>query len=162
MLSKHQGKGPIPAAQLGFVGRKLRNDLHHLVLDAFQKSGLTQAELADRLGADKSLVCRQLGAPGNWTIDTVAKMLFAINGSYVVAATVDADTPALANYTQPSWLQGKVLPPPPAFAGGGPSTVVMTIAPATAKPGVKPNAPIIASGGPGNATSIKPLEIAAE
>lgn len=122
-LSKHKGDEPVPSAQLAFVGRRLRNDLHHLVLDAFGKSGLTQAELARRMGADKGQVCRQLGAPGNWTIDTVGKLLFAINGSFVVVAAMDADAPALSNYTQPAWLQGR-LPALPAMTEGVTSAIV--------------------------------------
>ena len=43
------------------------------------------------MGKDRSLLSRQLSTPSNWTIDTVVKMLFAINGTLVVLATMDAD-----------------------------------------------------------------------
>lgn len=126
-LSKHTSGDPIPSAQLAYVGRKLKNDLHDLTLRAFMEEGLSQAELAQRLGVDKAQVSRWLGAPGNWTIDTAAKLLFAINGSFISVATIDPDNPSLANFTQPSWMVGK-LPPLPATAEGT-HTVMATFHP---------------------------------
>ena len=104
-LSKPQGDGPIPPALLSYVGRKLKNDFFHLVLDAFQTSNMTQAELAKKVGMDKGQLHRQLGAPGNWTIDTVAKLLFAINGNVVLPTSVDVEASAPANMTEPDWLR---------------------------------------------------------
>ena len=104
-LSKPQGDGPIPPALLSYVGRKLKNDFFHLVLDAFQTSNMTQAELAKKVGMDKGQLHRQLGAPGNWTIDTVAKLLFAINGNVVLPTSVDVEASAPANMTEPEWLR---------------------------------------------------------
>lgn len=159
-LSKHTGDDSIPSAQLAFVGRKLRNDLHDLVLRAFSKEKLTQAELAHRMGVDKAQVCRTLGAPGNWTIDTVAKLMFAINGSLVVVGSVDADSPALANYTQPSWLAGK-LPPLPATAEGT-NTVIATFSPPRSGPTVGGSFGLGARNLPAQQNIVPAIRIAAE
>lgn len=127
MLSKPKGVEPIPLGIQSFVSENLKNDCYHLVLDAFKKSGLSQAELAKKIGKDKALINRQLSTPSNWTIDTVAKLLFAINGNIVVLNSVDADTLALANYTQPSWLQVH-LPSLP-VNGDGTTTLSVTFTP---------------------------------
>ena len=104
ILSKPTGDEPIAPALLSYVARKLKNDFYHQVMDAFIKSGISQADLAKKLDADKGQLSRQLSAPGNWTIDTVAKMLFAINGHVFVPQTLDVDSRAPANMTQPTWL----------------------------------------------------------
>jgi hypothetical protein len=44
------------------------------------RSGITRAELARRLGKGADRVSRMLGGPANWTIITLADLLFAIGG----------------------------------------------------------------------------------
>lgn len=117
MLSKPTGIEPIPSGIQSFVSETLKNNCYHLVLDAFNKSGLSQADLAKRMDKDKALINRQLSTPSNWTIDTVARLLFAINGSIVALDSIGADSPSFANYTQPYWLKGR-LPPPSAHGDG--------------------------------------------
>ena len=63
--------------------------------------------------------------------------MFAINGSLVVVGSVDADAPALSNYTQPSWLAGK-LPPSPTGTEGRVG-VLVTISPVASKQNARPN-----------------------
>lgn len=58
-----------------------RAELHALVLDAFERANISQVTLAKRLGKRPEQVSRILAGPGNWTIDTVAELLFAIDGS---------------------------------------------------------------------------------
>ncbi|MEC7593676.1 MAG: hypothetical protein VYA64_09600, partial [Pseudomonadota bacterium] len=53
----------------------------------FRKSGLTQAELARRMGRRPEVVSRMLGAPGNWRLDTVSDLLFAISGAEAAFTT---------------------------------------------------------------------------
>lgn len=132
-LSKPQGDGPIPPALLSYVGRKLKNDFYHLVLAAFQTSNMTQAELATKAGMDKGQLNRQLGAPGNWTIDTVAKLLFAINGNVVLPTSVDVEASARANMSEPDWLRD---------ASPAPISKVTAITPS------HPNTPQNATGAP--------------
>lgn len=135
LLSKPpSGSSRIPSGTLALVSRQLRNELHHIVLLAFKESGMSQAEVAARLGADKAQVSRQLGAPGNWTIDTAAKLLFAINGHVWSLATEDPDSRNLANFTQPDWL-GTSLP-----SGSSPVAKSATIIHAIPHSGAGPSA----------------------
>ncbi len=105
-LSKPIGDGAIPPTVLSYVGRKLRNDFYHMVMSEFNRSGLSQAELAKKLKIDRGQLHRHLGGPGNWTIDTAAKLLFAINGNLVCLDTQDPDLGSPANLTRPTWLTG--------------------------------------------------------
>jgi len=63
-----------------------------MVLDAFNKSGLTQKELADRLGWDEGRVSRCLGASSNWTLKTISALLAAIG--------VDLDDPGYTSFQE--------------------------------------------------------------
>jgi hypothetical protein len=78
-----------------------------MVIKEFKKSGVSQADLTRRLGGDVSRVCRLLGAPGNWTLNTVSDLLFAISGAepvYSVKYPLDAPP---RNYTGANWLKGQ-------------------------------------------------------
>jgi hypothetical protein len=79
--------------------------VHELVLNEFKKSGLTQAELARRMNKRPDVVCRLIGAPGNWGLDTVSDLLFAISHAEVGYSTLYPLDGAARNYTHPSWLQ---------------------------------------------------------
>lgn len=91
-LARPSGNSAIPSAQLSYVGQMLRNDLHDLVLRAFRDEGLTQSDLAQRLGVDEAQAGRWLGAPGHWAVETAARLLFAINGN-TIAVGVQSDRP---------------------------------------------------------------------
>lgn len=91
ILSKPIDGEPIPQALLAYVGQKLRNDVYHIVMSAFKESNLTQAELATKVGMDRGQLNRLLSSPGNWTLDTGAKLLFAINGSLLKPLAWDLD-----------------------------------------------------------------------
>jgi plasmid maintenance system antidote protein VapI len=73
---------PIPAGTLEYFRARLRSKFHQLVLDEFLRqedsSGLTKAELARRIGKGAHQVNRWLGAPGNWTLQTVSDLLLAM------------------------------------------------------------------------------------
>jgi hypothetical protein len=58
-----------------------------LVMREFKKAGISRATLARRLGKRPEQVSRLLGGPGNWTLDTVSDLLFAINGAEPEYAT---------------------------------------------------------------------------
>lgn len=103
-LSKPKDGEKVSSAVLTFFGQRLRNDLHQVVLEAFRKSDISQTELATRLNKDKGQISRLLGAPGNWTIDTFATMLFAINGHMARIDTVAVESLPQSNAKEPSWL----------------------------------------------------------
>jgi len=79
-----------------------------LVHKELKKSGLSKAELADRIGKGQDRIAHILAAPGNWTLDTVSDLLFAINGyevDYKVSSPLDK--PA-RNQNVPDWLSAPI------------------------------------------------------
>ncbi len=83
---------PIPEATFAELEARLQHRIHSMVLDAFNKSGLTQKELADRLGWDEARVSRCLGASSNWTLKTISALLAAIG--------VDLDDPGYTSFEE--------------------------------------------------------------
>lgn len=81
MLARPQGDAPVSERALGYVSASLRLEMYQLVLTAFREAKISQSTLAKRLGKRPEQVSRLLSGPGNWTIDTVAQLLFAIDGS---------------------------------------------------------------------------------
>jgi transcriptional regulator with XRE-family HTH domain len=55
--------------------------MYDIVIREFKKSGLTQAQLADRLGKTPDVICRLLSRPGNWESNTFADLMFGISGA---------------------------------------------------------------------------------
>lgn len=104
MLRNPEGAVQIPLGTLGYFRGRNRWRIYGLVLNEFKKSDLSQAELARRMGKRPEVISRLLGAPGNWGLDTVSDILFAISGaepSYSVTYPLDASP---RNDTQPHWL----------------------------------------------------------
>jgi len=69
-----------------------------------KKSGLSKAELADRTGKGADRIAHLLGAPGNWTLDTMSDLLFAISGAeidYRISYPLDQKP---RNQNHPEWL----------------------------------------------------------
>jgi hypothetical protein len=91
LLSELRQK-PIPEATLIELEARLQHRIHSMVLDAFNESGLSQKELADRLGWDTARVSRCLGTSGNWTLKTISALLAAIR--------VDLDDPSYTSFDE--------------------------------------------------------------
>jgi hypothetical protein len=73
------GSSPIPIEKLAYFRRRLRLHLHELVLEKFyQQETMTKADLARRIDRRPEVINRWLGAPGNWTLDTVSDLLIAM------------------------------------------------------------------------------------
>jgi len=81
VLSKPIGSDKISVGTLGYVRARNRQRAYDLVVRELKKSGITQAELARRLGKGQDAVSRLLSRPGNWELDTLSDLLFAISGS---------------------------------------------------------------------------------
>ncbi len=79
-LSNPHGNARIPVGTFGYFRSRNRNRIYDLVLGEFVRSGISQADLAQRMGRTPEVVCRWLGTPGNWTVDTISDLLFAIGG----------------------------------------------------------------------------------
>lgn len=76
-------RSEIPPEVLSYFRAWIKDQLHDLVVHEFlkQKSerpDLTQAEIARRLGRRPEQINRWLATPGNWTLETVSDLLFAI------------------------------------------------------------------------------------
>jgi plasmid maintenance system antidote protein VapI len=79
--------GVIPAAERAYFEQRLRNRLLSLLLSKFvdaQKSGLTKAELARRIGRTPDVINRWLGSPSNLTTDTICDLLLGISGEELI------------------------------------------------------------------------------
>jgi transcriptional regulator with XRE-family HTH domain len=91
-----------------------------------QEEGLTQLELAKRLGKDPGALSRALNAPGNWTMRTFGELVAALNGEAEISvapleepAKTARNSDAYSGYdiqdhprqgsTQPSVLQAEQL-----------------------------------------------------
>jgi transcriptional regulator with XRE-family HTH domain len=75
------GDGPIPGGKLAYFRERTRNNIYSYIIGKFlerEKIGFTQAKLARRVGIDPARINRMLGAPGNWTIDTISDLLLGI------------------------------------------------------------------------------------
>lgn len=72
---------PFSAGTLAYLEARAKNTFYDYVLTKFkeaEKNGLTRAKLARRLGKGPDHISRLLGAPGNWTLGTVAELLAGI------------------------------------------------------------------------------------
>ena len=99
-------RSTIPLGKIAFFRERFRNRLHQLVLQKFitleDTRGFSRADLARRIGRKPEQVTRWLGAPGNWTLDTVSDLLLGM------AAELDCDV---------TFLENKLaLPPQPEIA----------------------------------------------
>jgi hypothetical protein len=85
ILSKPTGADPIAPTSFGYLRARIKQSAYDLVIKEFKKSGLSQADLAKRLGKPNRTdqICKLLGGPGNWTLETVSDLMFAISGGVV-------------------------------------------------------------------------------
>lgn len=80
-LSEPTGAKKISAGILAYIRSRNRQRAYDLVVKEFKKSGLTQADLARRLGKPREVISRLLARPSNWETDTFSDLLFAISGA---------------------------------------------------------------------------------
>jgi transcriptional regulator with XRE-family HTH domain len=74
---------------LRYVRARRRQVYHSMVLAEFEKSGITQAQLARRIGKSPRRVSAWLSNPSNWESDTVADLIFAATGTIDVPFAVE-------------------------------------------------------------------------
>lgn len=79
----------IPDEKLNYFRARLKNRLHAMVLAQFMNlekdRQFTRADLARRLGKKPEQITRWLGAPGNWTLDTVSDLLLGMGNEPTLA-----------------------------------------------------------------------------
>lgn len=72
--------GPRNADELAvFAVEELRADIQYEILRAMDREGVTQAELAKRLGCSAAAVSQFLDDDANLTVESVAKLFLALN-----------------------------------------------------------------------------------
>lgn len=76
-----KSKEKISDGTFAYIAARNRQSLFNLIIREFKKSGLTQADLARRLGRTTDVVCRWLSRPRNMETDTASAILFAISGA---------------------------------------------------------------------------------
>jgi hypothetical protein len=102
------GNVQIPPGKLAYFQERLRGRIYHFVLSRFfeaERHGLTKALLARRLGSDPAVVSRLLGAPGNWTLDTVSNLLLGIAAEELEPASSSVLNRRPRNFVAPEWLR---------------------------------------------------------
>lgn len=88
-MSTLQSAGPsepadatkISLGTLGYIRGRHRQRQYDLVIREFKQSGISQRELADRLGKPPEVISRWLARPQNWEADTFSDLLFATSGA---------------------------------------------------------------------------------
>ena len=79
-LSKPIPGERVPPETLAYFSARAKRHAYDLVIRELEESKISRTELARRLGMDSGQLSRTLGGPGNWTIDTASRLLFAISG----------------------------------------------------------------------------------
>lgn len=80
-LREPSGTSRVPESTLAYFRTRNKHRMYSLVIGEFKRSGISQADLARRLGKGTDIVCRWLSSPGNWTLDTLSDLLFAATGA---------------------------------------------------------------------------------
>jgi hypothetical protein len=75
------GAAKLSLSTLDYMRRLNRQRAYELVRREFQRSGISEVELAGRLGKSKDAVAGLLNRPQNWDLDTVSDLLYAISGA---------------------------------------------------------------------------------
>jgi len=80
----------IPEQKLGYFRARLSNRMHDLILSTFleleKRKDVSRADIARRLNREPAQISRWLGAPGNWTLDTVSDLLLSMGHEPMVSS----------------------------------------------------------------------------
>jgi hypothetical protein len=106
-LSEIADGSPIPAGKIAYFEARLRNDLYNFVIGKFlekEKRGeITKAKLARRIGYDPAQLSRVLGAPGNWTLNTISNLLLGISAEELKPYSESLLDRPRRNHKVPDW-----------------------------------------------------------
>jgi hypothetical protein len=103
-LSKPTGDDEVPFDTYSYFRARAKRFAYDIVIKEFKKSGISKATLARRLGKGADRVSKMLAGPGNWTIDTLAELLFAISGGVPTFAVSYPLERPIRNFRRPEWL----------------------------------------------------------
>ena len=71
----------ISKGDLSYICARNRQQAYNLIISALKSSGLTQAELARRIGMRTDSMSRLLKMPQNWELNTFSKLYYGICGA---------------------------------------------------------------------------------
>lgn len=94
------GADRVSAEQIKLGGNLARERLSRYVRRAVSKSGLSQNEIADILGVNKSTISRLLGSSRNMTIESAGRIFRAL-GEFVVISSEPVPSPAQKGNIEP-------------------------------------------------------------
>jgi hypothetical protein len=121
---------PIPLGKLAYFRTRLRLELYDFILRRFHaQENLTKAELARRIHRSPDVVNRWLGAPGNWTIDTLSDLMIGM-GRFFVSFDDDSVVRALGHVAEQNTTSERP-----------PSSVSEAVSPRPNQPAVQPIQP---------------------
>jgi len=93
-----------------YFRERLRNRLYDLIireLEVYKAKGLTQTNLATRIGKGTDQISRLLSGPGNVTVDTVSDMLLGMSGAELEMTISHPHSSNSRNLRGPDWLTPK-------------------------------------------------------
>jgi hypothetical protein len=107
-LKEIKGGGQIPEGEKAYFRERLRNRLFNLIAGEYARQHdagtLSQAEIARRLTKSPAQINRWLGAPGNWTLDTVSDLLLAVSAAELEIGIRPLEESPRRNRRGPDWL----------------------------------------------------------
>lgn len=107
-LSEIRSGEPIPEGKLAYLRERTKNRIYNYILKRFlqkeSEEGFTRAELARRIGRRPEVITRILGAPGNWTLDTVSDLLVGICAEELEPCSAPLLDRSPRNYMGPDWI----------------------------------------------------------
>lgn len=107
LLSEIESTKTVPPVVLSYFQARLKNRLHDFIISKFfemeKTRGLTRADLARRIGRKPEVITRLLGAPGNWTLDTVSDLLIGIASEELELSASPIASKTFAATQIPNW-----------------------------------------------------------
>lgn len=103
-LSKPRRGEKIALFDVAYARSRNRNKAHSLLLEEFEKSRLSKAEVAKMLGKRPEQITRWLSGPANLTLDTISDLIFAIRGNFFSLKLNDDLSKGKSNQIYPEWL----------------------------------------------------------
>ena len=107
-LSKPEQGAKIHPYDLGFVRTRNKNKAHSLLLELFDQSHLSKADLARMLNKQPEQITRWLAGPSNLTLDTLSDLIFALAGEFYGIQCKDELSRGKSNWQSPEWFQPAV------------------------------------------------------
>ena len=108
-LSEIAGADPLSEHSLAYLCERVRNNYYDYVirkfLEAEAERGFTKADLARKLNKGADRISKVLGAPGNWTLDTITELLAAISAEELLPYSEPILDRGTRNHTQHDLIQ---------------------------------------------------------